>query len=81
MPSTLKQVVNRIKASKNAIADAIVAKGGTVTSDDGLEEFAVDIATIPSWEVDGTPIIYGWHVNPDIADSSNAVAYLEDAVG
>lgn len=26
-------------------------------------------------------IIYGWHVDPSIADSSNAVTYLEDAVG
>lgn len=25
--------------------------------------------------------IYGWHVNPDISDSSNAVTYLEDAIG
>lgn len=25
--------------------------------------------------------IYGWHVNPDISNSSNAVTYLEDAIG
>ena len=25
--------------------------------------------------------IYGWHVNPDISDSSNAVTYLKDAIG
>lgn len=27
------------------------------------------------------PIIYGWHVDPSISDSSNAVTYLEEAVG
>lgn len=25
--------------------------------------------------------IYGWHVNPDISNSSNAVTYLKDAIG
>lgn len=25
--------------------------------------------------------IYGWHVDPDISDSSNAVTYLKDAIG
>ena len=48
MPSTLKQVVDRIKAAKTEIANAITAKGGTVGDNDGLEEFASDIATIPS---------------------------------
>ena len=48
MPSTLKQVVDRIKTAKADIADAITAKGGTVNEGDGLEEFATDIATIPS---------------------------------
>ena len=28
-----------------------------------------------------TSVVYGWHVDPSIADSSNAVTYLEDAVG
>lgn len=48
MPSTLKQVVDRVKVAKTDIAEAITAKGGTVASGDGLEEFAADIATIPS---------------------------------
>jgi hypothetical protein len=48
MPSTLKQVVDRIKAAKTEIANAITAKGGTVGANDGLEEFASDIVTIPS---------------------------------
>ena len=48
MPSTLKQVVDRVKTAKTDIAEAITAKGGTVASGDGLEEFAADIATIPS---------------------------------
>lgn len=25
--------------------------------------------------------IYGWHVDPDISDSSNAITYLKDAIG
>lgn len=45
---TLKQVVDRVKAAKTAIGNAIVAKNGTVGANDGLEEFAADIATIPS---------------------------------
>lgn len=37
-------------------------------------------------EWDGSPppvtsVVYGWHVDPSIADSSDAVTYLEDAVG
>lgn len=48
MPNTLEENVNRVKAAKTAIANAITAKGGTVSSGDGLEDFASDIATIPS---------------------------------
>lgn len=52
MPDTLKQVVNRVKAAKTAIGSAITAKGGTVGANDGLEDFASDIATIPSGGVE-----------------------------
>lgn len=45
---TLEENVNRVKVAKTAIGAAITAKGGTVASGDGLEEFAADIATIPS---------------------------------
>lgn len=45
---TLEENVNRVKAAKTAIGAAITAKGGTVGANDGLEEFASDIATIPS---------------------------------
>ena len=48
MPNTLEENVNRVKAAKTAIANAITAKGGTVSSGDGLEDFASDIASIPS---------------------------------
>jgi len=48
MPETLKQVVDRVKAAKTAIGNAIVAKGGTVGANDGLEEYPADIATIPT---------------------------------
>lgn len=39
-------------------------------------------ASVKEWDGDvWTPVVYGWHVNPSIADSSDAVTYLEDAVG
>ena len=43
---TLKQAVDRVTAAKTAIGNAITAKGGTVSQDDGLEDFAADIGTI-----------------------------------
>ncbi len=45
---TLEENVNRVKAAKTAIGAAITAKGGTVGANDGLEDFAADIASIPS---------------------------------
>ena len=45
---TLEENVNRVKAAKTAIGAAITAKGGTVGANDGLEDFATDIASIPS---------------------------------
>ena len=45
---TLEENVNRVKAAKTAIGAAITAKGGTVGANDGLEDFASDIASIPS---------------------------------
>lgn len=45
---TLKQAVDRVAAAKTAIGTAITAKGGTVAAGDGLEEFAAEIAKIPS---------------------------------
>lgn len=49
---TLEENVNRVKVAKTAIGAAITAKGGTVGANDGLEEFAADIATIPSGGVE-----------------------------
>lgn len=40
--------IQRLQAAKTAIATAITNKGGTVASGDGYEDFATDIATIPS---------------------------------
>ena len=45
---TIKENLQRLKDVKSAIGNAITAKGGTVGATDGLEEFAADIATIPS---------------------------------
>lgn len=54
---TLEENVNRVKAAKTAIGNAITAKGGTVGANDGLEDFASDIATIPSGGVGHTVIV------------------------
>ena len=43
---TLEENVNRVKAAKTAIGNAITNAGGTVSQGDGLEEFASDIGTI-----------------------------------
>lgn len=48
MPNnTIADNLQRLVNAKNDIADAIVAKGGTVNEGDGLEEFVDDIGTIP----------------------------------
>lgn len=48
MPNTIAQNLQRLVTAKDAISSAITAKGGTVNSGDGLEEFPADIATIPA---------------------------------
>ena len=45
---TIAENLQRLIDAKTAIGSAIVTKGGTVGANDGLEEFAADIATIPS---------------------------------
>ena len=54
MPNTIAQNLARLQAARTAIANAITAKGGTVNSGDGYEEFVKDILTIPtagSWQL------------------------------
>ena len=48
MPNTLAENLQRLKTTKTEIANAITAKGGTVGANDGLEDFASDIGTIPT---------------------------------
>ena len=48
MPHTIAENLQRLIDAKEDIADAITAKGGTVGANDGLEDFAADIATIPT---------------------------------
>ena len=48
MPNTIAQNLTRLQNAKTAIAAAITAKGGTVASGDGYEEFVKDILTIPT---------------------------------
>lgn len=72
---TIAYDLARLIDAKIDISNAITAKGGTVGTNDGFEEFAADIATIQSSH------IYAYHVDPSISSPSNAVTYLEDAVG
>lgn len=49
MPThTIAENLTRLQNAKTAIAGAITTAGGTVNSGDGLEDFATDIATIPT---------------------------------
>ena len=48
MPNTIADNLARLQQAKSDIANAIITKGGTVNSGDGLEDFATDIGTIPS---------------------------------
>ena len=49
MPThTIAENLQRLQTARTNIASAITTKGGTVTSGDGFEDFATDIATIPS---------------------------------
>lgn len=54
---TLAENVARLRAAKTAIGNAITTAGGTVSQGDGLEEFATDIATIPTGGNLGTKTI------------------------
>jgi hypothetical protein len=45
---TISQNLTRLQTAKTSIADAITAKGGTVSSGDGFEDFANDIDSIPT---------------------------------
>jgi len=45
---TIAENLARLQAARTAIGAAITAKGGTVDSGDGFEEFPADIAAIPS---------------------------------
>ena len=57
MPHTIAENLQRLVDAKTAIGNAITAKGGTVASGDGLEEFAADIATIPDYKPTLTDLI------------------------
>ena len=54
MSHTIAENLTRLQNARTAIAKAITAKGGTVSSGDGYEEFVKDILTIPtagSWQL------------------------------
>ena len=76
MPNTIAQNLDRLKAARIAEREAILKMGGTVNKGDGFEEFPADTLTIPT-----NRVVYGWHIDPSIVDSSNCITYLEDAIG
>lgn len=49
---TIADEIQALSDDRTAIQDAIVAKGGTVTSADGFDDFALAIGTIPSGGID-----------------------------
>lgn len=63
---TIAENLQRLVDAKEDIADAITAKGGTVGADDGLEEFASDIATIPSGGVEFSNTPEAFHLMKNI---------------
>ena len=75
MPNTIAQNLLRLIDAHNKIAAAITEVGGTVNQNDGFEDYPDRIRAIPVTK------IYGWHVNPNEADSSAMVTYLKDAAG
>lgn len=50
MPHTIAENLTRLQNARALIAKAITAKGGTVSSGDGYEDFVKDILTIPTTE-------------------------------
>jgi hypothetical protein len=46
--ATIAENLTKLQTARTNIANAITAKGGTVASGDGFEDFPSDIATIPS---------------------------------
>ena len=78
MPNTIAENLQRLIDAKEDIADAITAKGGTVGANDGLEEFASDIATIPDYKPTLTDLIerdITSIVVPDTVTSIGAYAF------
>ena len=72
MPNnTIADNLQRLVNAKNDIADAIVAKGGTVNEGDGLEEFPAAINTIPSG---GGERYFKSNVNVTTAPNATVVA-------
>jgi len=74
-PNSLAYDLASLVDAKIDIGNAIAAKGGTVASSDGLEDFSSLISDL------STSHVYGFHISSSVSDPSNAVTYLEDAVG
>ena len=79
MPHTIAENLTRLTAARTDIANAIIAKGGTVTAGDGFEEFPADIATIPSGGGGsvGTKDVNFYDYDGTIVDSYTASEFAE----
>lgn len=71
---TIAENLTRLQNATTAIGNAITAKGGTVTSGDGLEDFASDIASIPS----GGGVNF---VTREIDFVNNTTSIIEGSIG
>ena len=73
---TIAENLQRLVTAKTAISNAITAKGGTVGSGDGLEDFATDIGTIHTPVLIEKSIVTNgeYSASDDSADGYSAVS-------
>lgn len=84
MPHTIAENLERLTEARTDIANAIIAKGGTVASGDGFEEFPYDIENIPldqPWEPleDGYSNFWVWLDNSTLTPQLDFSSVGQDA--
>lgn len=80
MPNTIADNLQRLVDAKADIASAITAKGGTVNTGDGFEEFTADIATIPSGtEIANTIMLTGDSTFKKMLSGEDATSQYKNA--
>jgi len=68
--------ISRLNTAKTNIANAITAKGGTVQSGDGFEDFAAEITAIPSGGVTPSGTVYCYENNTSYDVTNYAAAEI-----